>query len=773
MQLERFLQIAMATMATLGSLLLGMGQRSGTLSLVVMLAAILSVWLTDFQGWLRLNRTVANLAVLLAVLFAGWHLLELRGQGAGVALAIADFLVYVQLVLFFQKKDERIYWQLVMLSLLQVVVAAAFNQRAGFGLLLLVYLSVGLLALALLFVYRERLLFRQSDELPPPPRRSPGSRWPLGTRASEFTGSSPSAAQEAVGRELLGRLGGMVGTTLILTVVLFFTMPRLGKSAWRGQWGDPRRTVGFSGTMTLGELGEIIENPQEVMRIQFFEPDSDKHHAVAGGVYLRGGLLTHYERGQWSQWLRPNRPIFPLDTVAPLPGEKLVRQDIEIEPMDRDELFCVWPPIRWQPDESVLYDPAAERLLRPPQYSGVRLAYQLLTTGIADNRQADVIPCERSPRGRLLELPRDALPGLIGLADRLVAESGLQPDQSYQIAQLLERHLRVSKQFEYSLQGQQRDLGLDPIEDFVTRHPKGHCEYFATALAMMLRSQEIPSRVVVGYHTDEWDSVGKFYQVRQLHAHSWVEAYIPREQLPKHLAEQWAFALGGWLRLEPTPSGSAAETRFPGANLLGQVTGGMRWLDRVWSNYVVEMDRRRQREAIYAPLTETWNGAVQILTQSGWWGGVVRGFRWLAEALWPDDWKDLVMLVGILVVPVTGIVLACWWYWPPFLRYCRSWRDRHRRGVRRSGSSVVGFYFQMETLLARRGLYRPPGETPREFARRAGTELASTTGQLEVRSLPGLVVEAFYRVRFGHHPLDTDQRQAVEQALLALEHATS
>lgn len=781
MQLERLLQIAMTTMAALGTLLLGMGQRSGTLPTVVVVAAALSIWLTDFRGWFRLNRTVANFAALLAVLFAAWHLLQMRGHGASGALAIADFLVYLQVVLFFQKKDERIYWQLVMLSLLQVVVAAAFNQRSGFGLLLLVYLFVGLSALALLFVYRERLLFRQTDEPPPPPRRQPGARWPLARRVSDFTGSSPAATQEAVGAELLRRLGGMVASTLVLTLLLFFTMPRLGNSAWRSHWTEPRRAVGFSGNVTLGELGEIIENPQEVMRVEFYRFNKDERYPVGGGIYLRGALLSRYGQGEWRQPPANSNNVGPLTTSQPLPDEEMVRQLIEIEPMDRPELFCVWPPVRWQVDRNILYDPVTERLLRPINLAQTRLAYELLTTGLSDGRQTEFTPCDSVPSRRYLQLPENgdgqpSLPGLVDLTNRLVAEASRQPEETLSIVRYLERYLRDSGHFQYSLVGQVRDLDLDPIEDFVTRHPVGHCEYFATALAMMLRSQGIPSRVVLGYHTDEWDDVGEFYQVRQLHAHTWVEAYIPPSQLPETIVQggsPWAFSAGAWLRLDPTPAGGPMVANFPGAKLFDRITSGMRWLDRVWANYVVEMDRRRQREAIYTPIGDALDNLAETLTSGKTWYGWAMQAKALLASLWPEDWRDLLTLVGILVFPVTLLVLAGWRYaprvWQLVRLRARLWWVR----LRPPGPNTVAFYRRLELLLARRGQLRSPGETPREFVVRAASEWTSGTSRAEIVDLSGLVVDAYYQVRYGHHPLDTDEQQAVEHALQALDQVIS
>ena len=81
----------------------------------------------------------------------------------------------------------------------------------------------------------------------------------------------------------------------MLTAVAFFTLPRLGQPAWRGKNVTPRRSVGYSDEVALGELGLIIENPEEVMRIKFSDPHSGRKVSVDGELYLHGAVLTKYQ----------------------------------------------------------------------------------------------------------------------------------------------------------------------------------------------------------------------------------------------------------------------------------------------------------------------------------------------------------------------------------------------------------------------------------------------------------------------------------------------
>ena len=96
----------------------------------------------------------------------------------------------------------------------------------------------------------------------------------------------------------------------------------------------------------------------------------------------------------------------------------------------------------------------------------------------------------------------------------------------------LEAYLRDSGQFTYTLQMSVDDSRLDPVEDFLVNRKRGHCEYFASALALLLRSVDIRSRMVNGFKGGDWNDLTETLNVRQKHAHSWVEAYTGRPRAP-------------------------------------------------------------------------------------------------------------------------------------------------------------------------------------------------------------------------------------------------
>lgn len=766
----------MATLAALGTMLLGMGQRDPATPLAVLIAAIASVWLTDFTGWFRLNRTVANLAAVGAVLLA---LRDLSGlAGMAQILFIARLLFYLQIILLFQKKDSRAYWQLAMVSLLQVVVASAFNQGVWFGVMLIVYLLASLSALTLFFLHRERLRYQPSPTATRP-EPLPPARWPLAAQPSAFSGST-TPVRGSLGRELLGRLAAMAVATLLLTVLLFFTVPRVGSDVWRGAAIAQRHAVGFSDEVQLGELGQIIQKPDEVMRLRLTDLDGDLY-PVQGGVYLRGAVLNFYREGRWrSARGRVPRRVAPLEITNLLTHAGLIRQQITIEPMDRQEVFCIWPFAKTEPGGELLLDPSRQRLLRPAERCIQRFSYDLKTPAFENGVQVPLTPAaELIDATPLLAMPtrdgQSAVPGLVALAQQWIAESGLPPQDRAGRAGILQNRLRDGGRFEYSLEGQPRDPAVDPIEDFVTQNPKGHCEYFATALALMLRSQKIPARVVVGYYCDEFNDVGRFFQVRQWHAHTWVEAYLDPHQIPDRLfrgEQHWEWAAGGWLRLDATPAGQAGQAEA-GTPWLDRVGRSLGWFQSLWNNYVMEMDRSRQREAIYQPLAESIKETAKRLADPQWWRDSLGGLLQAAWQFFLDwiganwlSWRGLsaLLLLSLLLLGAARVAVL-------LVRRLFRKVSAAAGATSRAARPRVEFYRRLETVLGRRGLVRSASQTQREFAMAAGEALARATGRDQVAGLPLCVAEAFYLVRFGAAALDKQQALAVEQALAELEQA--
>ena len=272
-------------------------------------------------------------------------------------------------------------------------------------------------------------------------------------------------------------------------------------------------------------------------------------------------------------------------------------------------------------------------------------------------------------------------------------------------ARQLERVLRSN--FRYEL-GAPRLNEREPLEDFLFNQKRGHCERFASTLAVMLRLKGIPSRVVLGYAPSGRNWLSGAYNVRFKDAHAWTEAY---------------FEDRGWVQLDATPRASFAPESFDWRDWLADA-------DFAFSSYVVSLDAVAQSRWL--------SSAVQaVVVAPGWlsrhWGtacGVALGF--------------LLVELGRRALPGLVARLRARSVQPPavvFAEHC---------------------YGQMLGALAKLGFEREPTQTPFEFVKQL--EARSLQGLEDVR----LITDHFCAVRYGHFEAPPDDVSRMRQALARL-----
>ena len=158
----------------------------------------------------------------------------------------------------------------------------------------------------------------------------------------------------------------------------------------------------------------------------------------------------------------------------------------------------------------------------------------------------------------------------------------------------------ASDEFQYSLRPQPRDLGLDPVEDFVLNNPSRALRVFCRRVGV---DAPQPGDSRRGWSSDtrptSTTNAARRTTCGSADAHAWVEAYLAPEKVPPSLrwgdAGRWT--RGAWLRLDPTPAADA-----DAGLLVRKIGAAADWIESFWSDYVMDMDRQRQNEAIYAPL---------------------------------------------------------------------------------------------------------------------------------------------------------------------------
>jgi hypothetical protein len=319
---------------------------------------------------------------------------------------------------------------------------------------------------------------------------------------------------------------------------------------------------------------------------------------------------------------------------------------------------------------------------------------------------------------RYLQLPQSFDPRITDLAQAMI--SRVRARNRYDAAKAIETQLRSD--YGYSLT--MKASGPDPLADFLFNIRAGHCEYFSTAMAVMLRTHGVAARVVNGFLPGEYNEASGAFTVRQSDAHSWVEVYFPETK--------------SWITFDPTPA--AGRTEPVRSGLAAQLGKYAEAFELIWYQYVVGYDKQEQR-SLASSLHDRAFRYQHLLANTA---------QQLSQIAALISRRPLLAIVGLAVL---GIVL-----WQLFRLKRFGWRGL---GVSRSqdlsSRSAVEFYERLTRLLAQQGITRAPDQTPLEFAASAGFNEAVS------------ITSAYNRVRYGAAKLSVSDQKHIEQWLAVLE----
>ena len=616
---------------------------------------------------------------------------------------------------------------------------------------------------------------------------------------------------------------------------------RVGMERWNSGQTPQISSVGFTEEIRLGSLGNVLQNHQEVLSVSFTSPTIEQVQKVKGAgtsweyppsdpaerqyqeidgkiFYLRGVVVDRYEpgRGRWSRsnvYTNPasissvgsyfggmselnssipverNRRFLPQGDVASMYFQEngdLVRLRITTQPLDTNVLFTVWPfyvianempRIAIQPDRVEIPEGRRSRRARPYIQS-------YYTTAFRNGEQAELMPCSLQVNlPEMLQISRDKMPQLVALAKRWDDQARLPKSDLYGRAKNLEDRLKNDGRFQYQLGGIIRDLSTDPLEDFVANTPRGHCEFFAGTLAMMLRSVEIPSRVCIGYKAVAETKGTDGFMVRQSDAHSWVEAYIPGTSLPGSLAtgqfaEHWRG--GGWLRLDATPEIETDMMRGFSIRFSDIFHG----IQAFWRDYIMNMDGLKQSDLVYEPARQLFESAKEAAQTHHWWEigtSIVDRYKTLFLQIQSGTLRQTDLFLIVLPFLLLFGIFYGLFRLGAFRLFRRLFSRVDEKDRRRQAS--IEFYARLERLFAKLSMQRHVYETPREFVHRAVQSLlerlwSSPSNMADPISMELLgrsasnVVELFYRIRFGNESIGTRELNLVEKDLAFIKVAT-
>ena len=679
--------------AGLGLIALMLGTTFTPIGSMVLIVAFVASWfaeppLLDRPGYSRFWNVAAIVFLFIQIgrVIAGEATLS-----AGV-----QYAAFLQISRLSHRKTAADYQQITILGFLHLIAGTALSAGLDYAVVFFGFVVVMPWMLALTHIRKELETQHGVD--------TPMLRGELDSR--EF--ATPAF------------FGGTTLLTIplfILTAAMFFAFPRVGFGVLSNLGARAQSIAGFGDDVELGGFGTIRDDPTVVMRVKPKNRPDPPQRSIT--VRLRGTSFDRYREGRWSR--------------TPSTGVELQRS--------RDQYVVFRPPEPEDQEYEIILDPMQEAVLFlpegtvalrvPPQVRAGRnryrrvmhapgldvryggsvdapLTYKAFTTPM---RRGFPEPIPRRLRKRYVEIP-EGYERVAALAQEVVGGAS----NPYVQAQRIERYLRGGGNYRYTL-NQPDTEGKDPLHVFLFEAKAGHCEYFSTAMAIMMRSLGLPARNVTGFLGADYNPYGDYYAVRNGNAHSWVEVLIE----------------GQWITFDPTPASGQVFAAPSGLSVkLRQMMDAMRVR---WAEYIVEYNIRDQARALQGFAA---------------WYRSLRGDRRGAEAnpggesgedLGPipfrPDWRWFVAIMSVFAV---GLLVVRW---------SRKRRRQSRAGRRldRDRDRAVRLYLSLESNLRNAGHARPPDVTPIEHAEELGR--SGFPAADEVRE----VTDAYLAARFGEDGL--------------------
>ncbi|MBI5894142.1 MAG: DUF3488 domain-containing protein [Deltaproteobacteria bacterium] len=583
------------------------------------------------------------------------------------------FLTIIMAAKLFDLKTNRDYLTLYILAFFQLLAASAATTNLTFLFVFILYIIVGIWTLVIFNLKKDWEEKAQGQTMP---RAILGPKFFIATL-------------------------GLAIFSLIITFALFFIIPRIGTGFFQKKPSPPMKVTGFSGKVDLGELGAVKMDERVVMRVGLPELDNPPQFPI----YFRGIALDNYDGISWKQTIkqssfiaRNTAGVFALKNTSG--AEDILKQEILLEPIETDVLFAAsfgtalsGPlPTRLRVDSmDSIY------LLRPPLARIEYTAYSAVTKegqGVKESKGQRVKESESQRVKEIyLQIP-DGVEAAAELAKKIT--KGIEAPYLKTIA--IQEFLQ--KNYKYTLNPKKNE-GKTPLDDFLFYSKEGYCEHYATAMAIMLRTVNVPTRLVTGFLQGEWNRFGNYLLVRQRDAHSWVEAYLPTEK-----------SKGDWFTFDPTPSAeTVGEMPLP-MSALNLYLDSIRWR---WNRYIVHYTFLDQLAA-----------ARNIDTRfSYFFYNIKNSFAKPKEY----KWKEIKGGQGIII---SGAILL-------FLFLFIFLRRSQAKKKAGQFKNTPAFYIEMLKILHRKGIKKTIGKTPLEFAMELNRK------EVEV------LTELYLKIRYGRY----------------------
>ena len=693
--MKRYFEISVHALIGTAFFALALTGRLDALSVVVFVPAFAVSFYRTIKGQppLLTARGAFHLSCGYILVF----LFDLNALSGTLIGATVHMVLFLELAKLHQEKADKDYLYLIMLSFMKILAASSLTVDMSFVVTLLLFLTAFVSTLMSFDMYR-----------------------------------SQRASQEATTRDTAVSLGGMsVWTTFCIIVLgsgLFFVIPRVGTGYFTRAASSPLLISGFNDNVRLGQIGQLKLSSAIVM-----------HARRSKGTPLdvlkwRGVVLDTFDGRNWAKENR-RRSVVQGDEGHYRFGfgkarGAIVSYDILLEPLATTALFGPHQvrevSSRLIPGLEVDDDGAIFTRFQGSRRMQYQVQSELVKRVTPEGNPAES-GLQNSAQRMYLQLPDDLDPEIKKLAIE-ITKDGKTPLHK---ANLVELYLK--RYYKYTLE-LTWNPGNRPLSAFLFEAKSGHCEYFASSMAVLLRAAGIPTRLVNGFLMGEYNPVGDAYIVRQSDAHSWVEVYLPGS---------------GWTEFDPTP---------PDANqhdngLVAQMGHYADAVGLFWNTYVLTYDTDSQAQ-LFKSAQETIQGIQKSLQK-----------RTERLALATQGFADLVSETmrktinggWIWIYAVAALAsLAAYRCRQDFWNRWLAFKTRNASGTV-DGRVVAALFYRAVRLAESEGPYRSRSQTWREW-------IVSVPHE-QRRSILTRAVEIFEKSKYGRESTPASDVAHLRQAL--------
>ncbi len=775
-KLRSIMTLHFAMIAILTAMLVSYGSGSVFLPLFIIVACVAAFVLVDSMELFALNRWGIFIAMTAGTVFAiGSYIYNTFRvpSESGQLQAVAGLLVFPEAVLFMQRKNLRVFEQLAIFLLLEIMVAALVNDNLLFGILLLPIVLLWVSSLFHFSRYATLVQISPTIEVPMPKLAE--------VLFARFVKSimRKEELKVVVESKLVSNVEGYATTrfrrifqsiplgfgAIAFSALFFYCMPRTTAGGYRPKFNQQAQ-VGLPDTMTLGQVGRALQDPTAVLRVKLTDDVTGDGYAITEGPYIRARVYDRFRRtGDTTQWFLSQPPtgfaFQPIPTSTRLAADATknrdrVRVEFDLLPTCHTNSFTLPPTFlplggrlpyaKINPYTQLLsFDMQDEEQRHVPSYI-------IGSTEYLNGRQLDITPMLpvhdsaslpqflHQNMANLLDCNFQDFPSVERLRTRIINEASVSEGENLAMAKAIETFFSQAGEFKYSLDlTANADPKLDPVEDFVANRRAGHCQFFASTMLIMLRQSAIPSRLVVGYKPREFNTYGKYFHVRQKDAHAWLEARFSSRELVGTEYEQWTIPNSEyWIRFDPSPSTSAGDV----IDQPNQITD---YADKLWKGYVLEGRELTGEKSIYAlPSERSKDIYAQVAVQWAKLKEELMSGRFGTEGgsiefAWPLA----------LFVTAIGIGFVLLWQLIANLPSIAP-RLAKRIGMRARRSDFnQEFFARCVRVLQRFGFERDDAQTPQELTREAADFLVHQKGVVSSNEWLSVLTQSYYRLRFG------------------------